>query len=172
MALTADGNIIVGADPIIHSGGFIWDASGGTRDLRQVFVDAGIPMNGWTSIGAVGISSDGRRIAGTGVHDDKDEAWLAKNDVLADLNVDWTVNIFDINLVSANWNEAGPAGDANGDGIVNIFDINAISANWTDTSGSAAVPEPSTVALALCAVALITLPRALSSANGRGSQAC
>ena len=44
------------------------------------------------------------------------------------MNLDGTVNIFDINLVSAHWGEAGPAGDANGDGVVNIFDINLISA--------------------------------------------
>ena len=47
-----------------------------------------------------------------------------------DINLDGTVNIFDINSVSSNWSTAGPQGDANGDGIVNIFDINLISSNW------------------------------------------
>jgi hypothetical protein len=48
----------------------------------------------------------------------------------ADVNMDGFVNIFDINLVSANWGTAGPAGDANHDNIVNIFDINLVSAFW------------------------------------------
>jgi len=63
-----------------------------------------------------------------------------------DVNFDGTVNIFDINLVSSNWNTAGPAGDANSDGIVNIFDINLISSNW-GVSGAIAVPEPSSFVL-------------------------
>lgn len=63
-----------------------------------------------------------------------------------DVNFDGVVNIFDINLVSANWGGTGPTGDANKDGTVNIFDINLVSANWTPTGG-AAVPEPSTIVL-------------------------
>ena len=71
-----------------------------------------------------------------------------------DLNSDGKVNIFDINVVSANWSYTGApgiVGDANNDGMVNIFDINLISANWTPTGGSTAVPEPSTMALAAMA---------------------
>jgi PEP-CTERM motif len=61
-----------------------------------------------------------------------------------DINLDGTVNIFDINSVSSNWGTAGPQGDANGDHIVNIFDVNLVSANWGATGGGAtAVPEPS-----------------------------
>jgi Lamin Tail Domain/CotH kinase protein len=48
----------------------------------------------------------------------------------ADVNQDGQVNIFDINLVSAHWGEAGPLGDANHDSAVNIFDINLVSASW------------------------------------------
>ena len=68
------------------------------------------------------------------------------------MNGDGVVDIFDINLVSANWGTpGGPTGDANGDGNVDIFDINLISANWTPApapGGAAAVPEPSSVILA------------------------
>jgi PEP-CTERM motif len=74
-----------------------------------------------------------------------------------DVNFDGVVNIFDINLVSANWNTAGPTGDGNWDGVVNIFDINLISANWAPNGGSAtAVPEPTTWILA--AMGLICFP--------------
>ena len=55
--------------------------------------------------------------------------WL---EIPGDVNFDGVVSIFDINLVSANWNTPGPTGDANGDHAVNIFDINLISAHWGD----------------------------------------
>ena len=48
----------------------------------------------------------------------------------ADLNLDWHVNIFDLNMVSSNWASSSSAGDANGDSAVNIFDINMVSSNW------------------------------------------
>jgi Concanavalin A-like lectin/glucanases superfamily/Dockerin type I domain len=67
--------------------------------------------------------------------------------VPGDVNFDGVVNIFDVNVVSAHWNEAGPAGDANSDGVVDIFDINLISSHWT-AGGSAAVPEPASFLLA------------------------
>jgi Trypsin/PEP-CTERM motif len=72
-----------------------------------------------------------------------------------DLNLDGAVNIFDVNLVSAHWGQAGPEGDANGDGVVDIFDVNFVSAHWTGgtgggASGVTAVPEPGAFAL-VCA---------------------
>jgi hypothetical protein len=68
-----------------------------------------------------------------------------------DANMDGAVNIFDINLVSANWNGPPPDGDVNYDGMIDIFDINLISANWSPTGGAAtAVPEPTTLLLAVC----------------------
>jgi len=92
-------------------------------------------------------------------------------DVLSgDANGDKVVNIFDINLISSNWNSAGPNGDVNYDGIVNIFDINAVSSHWANTlpggGGATAVPEPaSCVLLSLGALAaLARLPRRRKSA--------
>jgi hypothetical protein len=66
-----------------------------------------------------------------------------------DVNNDHVVNIFDINLISSNWNTAGPAGDGNYDGTVNIFDINYVSSHWGNTlpGNATAVPEPSSMAL-------------------------
>jgi autotransporter-associated beta strand protein len=77
-----------------------------------------------------------------------------------DANHDGVVNIFDVNLVSANWDPTGPVGafapgNINHDTTVNIFDINLISANWNHvaTNGGVAhsqpVPEPSSVVIAL-----------------------
>ena len=53
-----------------------------------------------------------------------------------DVNGDGAVDIFDVNLVSANWGGSGPIGDANHDGLIDIFDINLISANWTGPQNS------------------------------------
>ena len=88
---------------------------------------------------------------------------LTINPLPGDLNVDFVIDIFDINLVSANWGGPGPAGDANHDGIVDIFDINFVSSHWTGTGGAAAglsagvstVPEPATAAM--LAVGLLAL---------------
>jgi hypothetical protein len=79
-----------------------------------------------------------------------------------DVNFDGVVNIFDINLISSNWNTAGPTGDANHDDIVNIFDINLVSANWRPTGGAngSPVPEPS-------ACVLLTLGAACMAAGAR-----
>jgi len=77
---------------------------------------------------------------------------------MPDVNMDGVVNIFDINLVSSNWNTAGPAGDANKDGIVNIFDINLISSNWTPAPAQP-VPEPATAVLLVVGAALLVFAR-------------
>ncbi len=53
----------------------------------------------------------------------------------ADVNFDGVIDIFDINLVSTHWDEAGPVGDGNHDGSVDIFDINLISASWGKLPG-------------------------------------
>jgi hypothetical protein len=87
-----------------------------------------------------------------------DESLLA----MPDVNMDGFVDIFDINLISANWNTIGVPyfvpGDGNKDGIVNIFDINLVSANWAPApaGSSTAVPEPATwVLLSISLVGLV-----------------
>lgn len=87
---------------------------------------------------------------------------LTINPLPGDLNLDFVVDIFDINEVSANWGGPGPAGDANKDGVVDIFDINFISSHWTASGGGAgfaaglsAVPEPMSVALLVAGLLLL-----------------
>ena len=71
-----------------------------------------------------------------------------------DANSDKIVNIFDINMVSSQWNTTGPNGDVNFDGIVNIFDINLISSSWNSSipGAATAVPEPSGLVLLLMGI--------------------
>jgi hypothetical protein len=80
-----------------------------------------------------------------------------------DVNTDASVNIFDINLVSAHWSQSGPTGDANYDGAVNIFDINLISTNWgaTASGGTASVPEPANWILLAAGLAAWRMGRSL-----------
>lgn len=89
---------------------------------------------------------------------------LTINPLPGDVNLDFVVNVFDINMISSNWGGPGPAGDANHDGIVNIFDINVVSANWTATSAAvagsgvsvSAVPEPTAAVLLAAGLLAIT----------------
>jgi len=94
-----------------------------------------------------------------------------------DANRDGVVNIFDINLVSSNWNPTGPVnafapGNVNHDLVVNIFDINSISSNWNHTATNGgpahahAVPEPTTFGLLALGSALIAA-RVFSSRRQR-----
>jgi hypothetical protein len=77
--------------------------------------------------------------------------------ILGDVNDDDFVDIFDVNVVSANWGSpGGPTGDANGDGNVDIFDVNLISANWHPPA-STGVPEPASAVLAALACSGLSL---------------
>ena len=80
---------------------------------------------------------------------------VARPTVDGDINLDGTVDIFDINDVSSHWGTAGPQGDANGDGTVDIFDVNLISSNW-GASGAVAVPEPGTIGQMIVALGLLS----------------
>ncbi|UCB61193.1 MAG: hypothetical protein JSW72_03860, partial [Candidatus Bathyarchaeota archaeon] len=58
-----------------------------------------------------------------------------------DVNIDKTVDIFDIGKISSHWYPGPPIGpsgydidaDINNDGAVDIFDIGITSAHWGDT---------------------------------------
>ncbi|HEY4308417.1 MAG TPA: dockerin type I domain-containing protein [Pirellulales bacterium] len=92
--------------------------------------------------------------------------------VSGDANQDGLANAQDIAVVASEWLKSGTnlPGDVNGDGEVNSADLAVISANWLQNAGNAAasaspmvvaaVPEPSTLALAaLSSLALLALRR-------------
>ncbi|MEZ6192326.1 MAG: hypothetical protein R3C45_13700 [Phycisphaerales bacterium] len=87
-----------------------------------------------------------------------------------DLDGDGFVGIADLNIVLGNWNEAIPPGnplaDPSGDNFVGIADLNVVLGNWnagTPPLDFAAIPEPSTLALAcLCCTGLLSRPKSLA----------
>jgi uncharacterized membrane protein len=67
-AVSGDGSIIVGrSDTASGDAAFIWDASHGMRNLKDIMVNEfGLDLTGWTLDWAYGVSDDGSVITGTG----------------------------------------------------------------------------------------------------------
>ncbi len=68
-----------------------------------------------------------------------------------DTNGDLQVDLVDLNLVRNNFGLSGEGvdGDTNGDHMVDLVDLNNVRNNFGTTAGANAVPEPSTLALAV-----------------------
>ena len=67
LALSANGHVLVGGSE--EHGAFVWDALHGVRDLEDYVVDdLGFELGRWRLNQAMGISNDGRTIAGLGHH--------------------------------------------------------------------------------------------------------
>ncbi len=80
MAVSADGNIVVGDNPLAGSQqAYIWDPVGGARELKTFLVtDLGLNLDGWTLTFASSISADGTVITGVGTNPEgQREAWVA-----------------------------------------------------------------------------------------------
>jgi hypothetical protein len=84
--------------------------------------------------------------------------------ITGDVNGDGIVNGQDLALISSNWlhKGTGQTGDANNDSVINAQDLALVSSNWLSagtpvTDSTVAVPEPSTVTLALLAAMTIGL---------------
>jgi len=77
-AVSADGRIIVG-DCTLPAGvhAFLWTREMGMVDLNSYLPSLGIDLSGWLLKSTSGISPDGRHITGHGVHNGRDEAWVA-----------------------------------------------------------------------------------------------
>jgi uncharacterized membrane protein len=80
-AVSVDGSVVVGT--CLGAGSavapFIWDAQHGMRNLRDLLASAGVATTGWSSLGPVAISADGRTIAGDGINPaGHAEAWIAR----------------------------------------------------------------------------------------------
>jgi hypothetical protein len=83
-----------------------------------------------------------------------------KPEIAGDANLDGTVDINDLTIVLANYGQTGMTwtqGEFTGDGTVDINDLTIVLAHYGQTAassaaGTAAVPEPSTIAIAAAAL--------------------
>ena len=62
--MSADGRVIVGHCDALDA--FLWTAEGGMRSLKDVLIEGGVDMTGWSLWEANGISSDGQWVCGVG----------------------------------------------------------------------------------------------------------
>ena len=124
--------------------------------------------------GTGGYNADGTsggangRIAQKGVNYNAYTGTATRTVISGDANLDNSVNLLDLDIMGSNFNQAGTWAqtDFNGDGNVNLLDLDILGANWNMTGGvntpltvappgaaaGAAVPEPSTIALAALAL--------------------
>ena len=80
LAMNADGQVIGGFSTLSTGGAkraFIWDATNGSREVRQMLIDAGIDMTGWELEEVTGISEDGSVICGNGKLSGVAKGWVA-----------------------------------------------------------------------------------------------
>jgi hypothetical protein len=79
----------------------------------------------------------------------------ASGTFFGDFNLDGTVDLLDLNKLTANYNGLGgwADGDSNGDGSIQLLDLNKLTANYNST---VVVPEPATMSLlAMGAIAML-----------------
>jgi uncharacterized membrane protein len=169
-AVSADGSLVVGysGDDSLTSGqAFLWNEAHGMRSLRDVLVNdhgLGASLAGWTLTSANDISADGRFIVGSGINPSGNtEAWLAElasqSTFSGDFNHDGAVNAADYVV----WRNGFAIGAYMQD------DYNIWRANFGATAAGAAavaqsplqspVPEPTALALAALAIALLAVRR-------------
>jgi probable HAF family extracellular repeat protein len=77
--VSADGSIVVGrSNSALGEEAFVWNETDGMQSLKQVLIDQGVDMTGWTLSRARGVSDDGLTIVGWGTNPSGDlEAWIA-----------------------------------------------------------------------------------------------
>lgn len=73
--VSEDGSIVAGVSGATP---FLWDETNGMRDLEALLVALGVDLSGWNLDAAVGVSADGRTIAGTGTSANGTEGWIAR----------------------------------------------------------------------------------------------
>jgi uncharacterized membrane protein len=77
-AVSADGSVIVGAGDNFDKT-FIWDATNGSRDLKDVLTSMGVgsQVQVWTLSRALAVSADGMVIVGYGLNAGQVRGWMA-----------------------------------------------------------------------------------------------
>ena len=150
-----------------------WSTTTAGESIRHAFIYNGSTMtdlnslipgaSGWDLIQANAINDSGWIVGyGTNTAGTQD-AFLLRPSSPGDANSDGKVDINDLTIVLAHYNQSGLTwlqGDFNGDGKVDINDLTIVLANYNHTFNAplAAVPEPSAVLmLGLAAVSCATV---------------
>jgi uncharacterized membrane protein len=81
MGVSADGTTIVGYglrnSPSFDWSASIWTPASGMQRVQDVLTAAGVDLSGWKLNVASAVSADGQVLAGWGVHNGTEEAWMA-----------------------------------------------------------------------------------------------
>ena len=78
--VSADGSVIVGGSTSASGWeAFLWTSGGGMQSLRDLLIAGGVTgLTDWSSLGATGVSADGRTIVGGGINPSGNhEGWIA-----------------------------------------------------------------------------------------------
>ena len=111
--------------------------------------------SGWTLQVAEAISNNGNYIVGNGTIAGQTHGFLLQAAMPGDANLDGTVDINDLTIVLAHYNQTGATwaqGEFTGNGTVDINDLTIVLAHYNQSLGAfgaglAAVPEPSALVL-------------------------
>jgi probable HAF family extracellular repeat protein len=137
-AVSADGRTVVGMGNTDQaSQAYIWDHQHGMRNLGELLVNQyGLNLDGWILREAKAVSLFGRTIAGWGVYEGSEQAWLARLGPACpgDLNDDGVVDLVDALELLGTMGDCDPCeycpADLNGDCVVSITDFTAMLATW------------------------------------------
>ncbi len=148
-----DSDVIVGDAETSGSAyhAFVWTSAGGMQDLNNMLTPSA--PAGWTLQYAYGVDDAGH-IVGYGTNaSGATHAFLLTPVLPGDANLDGKVDINDLTIVLAHYDQRGAwtQGEFTGSGAVDINDLTIVLANYNATASSAtagpiAVPEPCSVA--------------------------
>ncbi len=166
-AVSGNGERIVGESQTAEGRqAFLWTEEAGMRSLSDALRDefglADGTLEGWTLESATGISDDGFTVVGFGRNPQGHrEAFLALlTPHPGDADADGDVDLADFNLLKANFGSSQPRftqGEVTGDGQVDLNDFGLLKNNFGFSSEAVAVPEPASLALAVCGLFLLAL---------------